>query len=114
MSADILARAKRQFAQRRDLRGPILVPEWGEGDAPLELYYRIWNMKERAKVIAALGENALEGQVVALIMGACDAAGKPLFSLAQKAEFMHSVDPDVIIRVVNAMRQDDEEIDVGN
>lgn len=100
---DILANAKRHFQARRDIRGPIEVPEWGDEDQPLLVYYQVPNMQTRAAISRALDEGGLSGVVDILILMALDADGKPLFAKAQKPELMRSVDPDVISRITAEM-----------
>jgi hypothetical protein len=110
----ILDNAKRHFQERQELKGPILVPEWGEEGKPAEIYYQVPSMKERSDILALSDDRGLESVVMALIIIARDANGSPLFAKAQKAELMRSVDPDVIMRVVGEMRTTELPEDLGN
>lgn len=111
---DILKNAKRHFNSRRELQGPIEVPEWGEPDTPAEIYYQIPSMQERSDILALSDDKGLESLVMALIIMARDEHGEAMFAKAQKAELMRSVDPDVIMRVVGEMRTTDIPDDLGN
>jgi hypothetical protein len=111
---DILKNAKKHFSERRELKGPIEVPEWGDADTPAEIYYQIPSMKERSDILALSDDKGLESLVMALIIMARDAQGEPMFAKAQKAELMRSVDPDVIMRVVGEMRTTDIPDELGN
>lgn len=100
---NILDNAKRHFSQRRELRGPIEVPEWGDEGNPLLVYYQIPNMALKNEMAQALAGDNLEGIVTVLILMAMDADGKHLFSKAQKPELMRNVDPAVIERITREM-----------
>lgn len=100
---NILENAKKHFAQRQELRGPIEVPEWGDESGPLQVYYKAPNMKTRDEMTRALNDGGVGGVVIVLILMALDANGKPLFVKAQKPELMRSVDPLVIERITGEM-----------
>ncbi len=100
----VLDSAKRHFQTRRDLKGPILVPEWGGDETtPVEIYYQIPNMQTRSEMVRALNEGGLEGVVTILLLMALDAEGKHMFAKAHRAELMRSVDPEVIQRITSEM-----------
>lgn len=111
---NILENAKKHFKDRRELRGPILVPEWGDDDKPAEIYYQVPNMKERSEVFKYVNEGGLEGVILTLILIAKDANGEPIFKRAQKAELMQSVDPDVVNNIVSEMDLTGTGEDLGN
>jgi hypothetical protein len=57
----------------------------------------------------------VEALVETLINRACDADGKRLFKLADKTTLMNEVDPQVILKVVNAMNGAGvDEAELGN
>jgi hypothetical protein len=111
----ILDNAKRHFDERRELKGPIEVPEWGDDEgSPALIYYRVPNMKERSDVYRYIEKGGLEGVVMTLILVAKDENGEPIFRKPQKDELMRSVDPDVIDRIIRKMDLSGEGDDLGN
>ncbi len=100
---NILDNAKSHFKTRLDLRGPILVPEWGDGETPAEVFYKVPNMLTRSKMAKALDEDGLEGIVTVLILMALDANGEPMFKMPNRVELMRSVDPEIIQRITGEM-----------
>lgn len=89
------------------LQGPIKVPEWD-----VDVYYKpSANFTQQAQVIELhQAGKSVEALVMTLILRALDADGKPLFNKANKAELMRSVDPDVIVRIVDEINN--HEVDV--
>ena len=107
MSAIDKAKAHYKEVLSAGLQGPIRVPEW---DA--EIYYKpSANFSQQAQVIELhQAGKSVEALVMTLILRALDSEGKALFSKANKAELMKSVDPDVIVRIVDEIN--DHEVDV--
>lgn len=116
MSKDIIDRARAQFRARRELKGPILVPEWGLDGQPLEIYYRTLNVKERDQVYAKLNENPFEANILAIVLNSYDGDGKRLFSMAERVALREDADPDVILRIAAEMlaAEDVSGADMGN
>ena len=56
----------------------------------------------------------VEALVMNLIIRAKDVEGNPVFMKADKTELMTSVDPEIILRVINEMNDIDPETDLGN
>lgn len=80
------------------------VPEWGEGDAPLIIYWNPINLAEKQR-LQEIGER--DGWIARMadcvIIKALDAEGKKLFTLEHKHALRHAVDPDVLARIVLRM-----------
>jgi len=111
---NILANAKQHFNERRKLKGPIEVKEWGDENGPAKIYYQVPNMQERSEIFKFVQDGGLEGVVMTLILIARDESGAPIFTGAQKDELMRSVDPDIVSRIVNHMDIVEIEDDLGN
>lgn len=112
---NIIDRATEHFktVMSQELMGPIDVPEW---DA--KIWYKPSNsMAQETKVIELTQQGkTTEALIVSLIQKACDEEGKAIFTMADKARLMNAVDPKVILRVVNAMGEDQTEAEeyLGN
>lgn len=112
---DILKNAKAHFYARRELRGPIVVPEWGDDEGnPAEIYYQVPTIKERMEILSLDDNTGFASLVMALIILAKDKNGNQAFAKAQKAELLNSVDGNVLQRVVSEMRITDIPDDLGN
>lgn len=75
----------------------IEVPEWG-----LEIYTTGVTIAERTRIYAGRkGDDDYELLVRILITKALDAAGKPLFTLNDKATLLQRADSAVLIRVAH-------------
>ncbi len=87
----------------------IDIPEW-----KTVVYWQIsgLNFAQQSKVIELQqsGKSA-EALVEMMIMRALDVDGKKMFKLAEKTEIMREVDPNVILKVVTAMGDSDQEAD---
>lgn len=82
----------------------IEVPEWGEKDKPLIVYWTPITLAERQKIMARMRENqTYDAMSYAIILKALDAKGEPLFTLDDKHALMHSVDGAVVDRLVSAI-----------
>jgi hypothetical protein len=95
----VIDRLKAQFADIGTRH--IEVPEWGDESGPLIIYFKAMTLAEKQK-LQTIGER--DGFVArladALIMKALDAQGNPIFTIEDKFALRHSVDPDVLARVV--------------
>jgi len=83
----------------------IEVPEWPDADGkPLLIYVQPFTLAEKAK-LASHAENGSSVELLAytLILKARNGEGEKLFTLEHKHKLMHSVDPDVLARVVREM-----------
>lgn len=93
--------AKAHFALFRTRA--IEVPEWaGDDGQPLIVYAAPMTLADKQKVQdynERMGVMETLAQV--LILKARDGEGKALFTVADKHALMHSVDPDVLARVVH-------------
>lgn len=80
----------------------IEVPEWGEANAPLLIYAKPLTLADKQK-LRRLAMEGGEMEVLAhtLIIKATDGEGQPLFTVADKHDLMHKVDPDVLARVAS-------------
>jgi len=91
----------------------VEVPEW-----ETTLYFKpAVSFAQEQKVIQLHSEGKqVEALVESLITRACDQDGKRVFSPADKATLMNRVDPAVILRVVNEMNNEVEDLegDLGN
>jgi hypothetical protein len=89
------------------------VPEW-----KCTVYYKPQaNFHQQHKVIKLHTEGKLaEALIETLIIRACDKDGKPMFKSADRDILMRQVDPDVIVRVVTAInnKQQEAETNLGN
>ena len=107
MNNNLIDKATEHFKSvvSQDLKGPIDVPEW-----ETQLYYKpSTTMAQETKVIELTqAGKTTEALILTLIQRACDADGKPVFSIEHKARLMNAVDPKVILRVVNKMGEDAE------
>jgi hypothetical protein len=113
MSA-ILEAAKVQFRDR--MSGKLQsseVPEWIVKGEPAVIYYKpSMNFKEQGEVLKLHSENKqAEAVAMTFILRAMDENGTKLFKRANLTEFMQSVDPEVISRVVSEMGGDDADME---
>jgi hypothetical protein len=77
----------------------IEVPEWGEDDNPLLIYFRPPGIAQQDRYLPMILQNKTEGFVELLISRALDEQGNRLFRRGQKAELMRILEPDVVSRV---------------
>lgn len=106
--SDILNNAKQNYADR--LNAPkrvIKVPEWGTEDKPLEIYVKQPTLYIRDRIYKVVSKDSgLESLIDILILRSLDCNDIPLFTNADKADFMNKVDPDVTIRVATEINAD--------
>lgn len=106
----ILSKAKEHFKEVANQgQSSIEVPEWGE-----TIYWQIGglNFAQQSKVIELQNSGkTAEALVEMLIMRAIDGEGKKMFKMVEKTEIMREVDPNVILKVVSAMGESDQDLD---
>lgn len=101
-----ISQARAHFAARLEEVRLVEVEEWGEDGKPLPIFVHVMNMLDRNKIYKFLRDGSLEAMVEALILRARDEDGNKLFKPADRQDLMRKVDPDIIIRIVNAMNDD--------
>jgi hypothetical protein len=79
----------------------ISVPEWGEGDAPLEINIFPMTMAEASLIQRMSGKKAsnIESAVNSLIVKARDKDGNRLFKVEDKETLLNFADCRVILRI---------------
>ncbi len=111
MSA-VLSKAKEHFKEIANQgMASIEIPEW-----QVTVYWKIGglNFASQSKIIELQNSGkSAEALVEMMIMRALDADGKKMFKLAEKTELMREVDPNVILKVVTAMGDSEEDVVSG-
>ena len=102
----VLEKATAQF--REKISGELQfveVPEWGEPDKPLKVYYKpAINFKAQGKSLALFKADKDEEAVCqSLIIKALDEDGKHIFKQTDMPNLLHEVDPDVVNRILGDM-----------
>lgn len=112
--ADILNKAKSHFAtvMSGELKS-FHISEWDT-----TFYYKKGsNFKSEAKVLELQNAGKTGEALVQMIINRClDKDGKRVFNDHNKTELMNSVDPEVLVKIVNCLNAEDDEdvaIDVG-
>ena len=96
-------------AQYRDLISGELqfveVPEWGEPDNPLKIYFKpALNFKAQGKILALFKQDKGEEAVVmSLIIKALDEDGKHIFNDSDMQSLLHEVHPQIVNRILDEM-----------
>ena len=103
----VLANAKKHFHSLNsgDLES-IEVSEWG-----MTVYWKKGglNFAQQSKIIELTNQGkTAEALVEMLILRAIDSDGKKMFKPVEKTEIMREVDPNVILKIVTAMGEDDD------
>jgi hypothetical protein len=98
---NILDRAKTHFKNQSVKM--IEVPEWGENGVPLIIYSTPFTLAEKDRIYKGTQEQSLKVLVDCIILKAKDEKGDPLFTLEHKRDLLHSVSPEVIVRISNEM-----------
>jgi hypothetical protein len=122
MSA-ILDRARAHYAALP--RKQIEIAEWGESaDRPEVVTWSALSVRDQERIYAPVDGKAPAGSLVrlrAVMLKACDADGKRLFSEMDEKALRHDVDGDVVGRIANAIlfdaglvNRDGETIDAGD
>lgn len=105
--SEILNRAKAQYRDKINSQvRTVTVPEWGTDSKPLLIFVKPANLAVRDKIYKYAANGSLEALVEAIILRAKDEDGVPLFTAADKQDFMKYVDPDVIARVAGEISAD--------
>lgn len=78
------------------------VPEWGDGEAPLRIYWNRLTIESRRKLLA-MGRDEAD----ILVGMAIDRDGTPMFTIEDKPKLRMHADEAVIRRVALAMVGDD-------
>lgn len=83
----------------------VLVPEWGESDKPLKIYFKpALNFKAQGKILALFKQDKDEEAVCqSLIIKALDENGQHLFKQTDMPSLLHDTDPDVVNRILSQM-----------
>lgn len=97
----ILDNARKHFQSIRSIRGPILVPEWGEDGEPAKIYYRVLNETERMRIKESFSEH--ESSASILVLRALKEDGTPMFSPMERLILENEFDPVVVDRLVIEM-----------
>ena len=102
----VLEKASAQF--REKISGELQfveVPEWGEPDKPLKIYYKpAINFKAQGKILALFKADKDEEAVCqSLIIKALDEDGKHIFKQTDMPNLLHEGDPDVVNRILGDM-----------
>ena len=105
----VLEKATAQF--REKISGElqhVLVPEWGEPDKPLKIYYKpAINFMAQGKILALFKQDKdSEAVVQSLIIKALDADGKHIFQQSDMQSLLREVDPDIVSRILSDMSTD--------
>ena len=105
----VLQKAKKHFHSLNSGElNSIDVPEW-----ETKVYWKMGglNFAQQSKVIELTnaGKTA-EALVEMLILRAINADGKKMFKQVEKNEIMREVDPDIILKVVTAMNDVEEDV----
>lgn len=106
--SDILNAATAHYSTK--LNSPkkvVLVPEWGTDGQPLKIYVKPSTLHIRDKIYKAVTKDGgLEALVDIIILRSLDSLDIPMFNQKDKATFMDSIDPDVIVRVATEINDD--------
>ena len=110
--SNIIDKAKNHFALK--LSGSlkkIEVPEWGEKNKPLEIYYKAsLNFKQQELILSLADQNKkAEAIVESLIQRSLDEDGNKLFRSSDRIDLMRHCDPDIISEIVRKMGENEEE-----
>ncbi|MCX5513420.1 hypothetical protein C3941_23815 [Kaistia algarum] len=81
----------------------LSVPEWGEPDAPLVIYWTPLTAQEHRKITGANDGLSARLFVSAVILKAQDRAGKPLFDEGDRPALMGQADVHVLRRIAMAI-----------
>ena len=102
----VLEKATAQF--REKISGELQfveVPEWGEPDKPLKVYYKpAINFKAQGKILALFKQDKDEEAVCqSLIIKALDEDGKHIFKQTDMPNLLHEIDPEIVNRILSEM-----------
>ena len=97
----ILDRAKSHFENRPVHQ--IEVPEWGEGNTPLTVYFKTPNLADMSRAAKESKGDMIEQAARIVVARATDANNVRLFQNAEVLSLMKHVDPAVVSRIANAI-----------
>lgn len=97
----ILDRAKAHFENRPVHQ--IEVPEWGDGNAPLTVYFKTPTLADMSRAAKESKGDMIEQAARIVVARATDANGVRLFQPAEVLTLMKHVDPAVVTRIANAI-----------
>ena len=111
MSKELITKAKSHFAgiMNGEMRS-FYIEEWDH-----TYYYKGGtNFKNESKVLELQNAGKTGEALVQMIINRClDKDGKRLFNEHQKVELMQSVDPNIIVKIVNGLNQDEDDDTIG-
>jgi len=87
----------------------VEVPEWGDENGPLEIYFAPVTLKERNELVPLMAKNDLKWAAKLIRMKACDASGEKLFDLKDEVAMANFGDFSVIDRVAAAILDPDKQ-----
>ena len=107
-SQDFFSRAKSHFSET--MNGELksfTIPEYDN----LTIYYKKGtSFKQEGKVLELQQQGKTAEALVQMIINrALDSEGKRMFNDYERTQFMNTVTPEIILKMVNAMNGDDEE-----
>jgi hypothetical protein len=85
----------------------MIVDEWSTDESPCEIFWKPSTLSQRDKIFKYIADNSLEGLAESIVQRVLDADGKKMFTQIHKKELMTRQDPDVLIRIVSAMNEDE-------
>jgi hypothetical protein len=77
------------------------VPEWGEGDQPLEVFAKPITLAELSKIQKYAGSDEAMLSVYTVLFKALNSDGEPLFKLSDKSLLMNGANAAVVGRLAN-------------
>lgn len=104
---EALARGRDNWQERLLGTQSMTVEEWGTDESPCEIFWKPSTLAQRDKIFKYIAENSLEGLAESIIQRCLDADGKRMFTPIHKKELMTRQDPDVLVRIVSAMNEDE-------
>jgi len=113
MNERLIDKAKNHFS--KEILGNLKtleVPEWGDDQGPMVIYYYPkMNFAQQRKIGELLekGDRA-EALCQQLIYRVLSENKKPMFAQGEMKLLMNSVDPDVVLSICNRMAFDDTEL----
>mgnify|MGYP003626754404 CR=1 FL=1 len=111
MSKELISKAKSHFAgiMSGEMKS-FFIEEWDH-----TFFYKAGtNFKNESKILELQNAGKTGDALVQMIINRClDKDGKRMFNEHQKAELMNSVDPNVIVKIVNALNQDEDDDTIG-
>jgi len=86
----------------------IDVPEWGDDENPLKVYYKPFTLAEQKKLYAMAKDDNIEMLAYTLILKALDSEGDKLFTMGDKFALMNKVDPYILAKVAGKITESDD------